>query len=478
LLREFKFNLLIILVVDFENVDHDARSIQQPVEVSEDNTAASAVEENDFSVHPRFESPLRIRHHVKSAVDYIFKPSGEDKSNENLVLEESREHDSKESSDAAEVNNAVQTVNLTPSTEPVEEHLSRVHVPLSEPVKDPSENPEHLILTGGSSKDETKEVSQEDFSLGISPSEDVKEIAVAKEAIMVDEMLMTAEDNSTRSIIGDYIRTEEAPNSLVNFEPTLSLSKVSEIIYSTDDRSLQVEDLSVTKSDENLTYDIDVAPLEDVDEVVEVEQTTIVTEMSLSSMEEVSHEDSTVDTETKEKVAEISPQKTAEEIYITEEKENAHEILAANVQDIKRALDLNSTTDTLTGDEVHNEETPISPSKSSFSESLFEMKRHVPTTFNQIFKSEKTPSTFETENQSTQIIGIAMKSGSMSTIGVDKVISADESVMADAKDLNTTEAVGVNEIVKVISNLHEVPIVEQVVNENPGNLLISERVFN
>jgi hypothetical protein len=67
------------------------RRVSQPNEVSKDNAVSSVDEEVDSFVYPRFESPLRIRRHVKSAVDYIFNPSGKDKNNDNIVIDGSRE---------------------------------------------------------------------------------------------------------------------------------------------------------------------------------------------------------------------------------------------------------------------------------------------------------------------------------------------------------------------------------------------------
>jgi hypothetical protein len=151
LLREFKFNLLIILVADFENVDHDTRSIPQPVEVSEDNTAVSSVEENNYSVHPRFESPLRIRHHVKSAVDYIFKPSGKDKNNDNIIVDGSREA----------INNEVKLslqVDESLLTEPVKENATETELSHLEIVEKLDESLEQNLVTVENSEDETKQL--------------------------------------------------------------------------------------------------------------------------------------------------------------------------------------------------------------------------------------------------------------------------------------------------------------------------------
>jgi hypothetical protein len=59
----------------------------KPLPISKDSTLDAEVV--DTSVHPRFESPLRIRHRVKSAVDYIFKPSDKDKKSGDVILQES-----------------------------------------------------------------------------------------------------------------------------------------------------------------------------------------------------------------------------------------------------------------------------------------------------------------------------------------------------------------------------------------------------
>jgi hypothetical protein len=273
--------------VDGENVDPpsiESWNISIPVADSDDNANVSVVEENGPSTQPKFESPLRIRHHVKSAVEHFFKPTDKVKIADNLVEDESSESMSKKTENAVEEYDAAHStdgaslqVDEFLLTKSVEEHETEIELTPSEAVEELEKYADQPILAAVNLASESKEASQQvdtqdahvnEITDGIAPLVTAEETVVDPESLadsIKDISPVIDVDSSIKLSPSEENQAEDVPISP-------SQSSVSESLFGIKRRiSLTINQLFKSDRSNNSASLESEAPNESID-VINVAQ--------------------------------------------------------------------------------------------------------------------------------------------------------------------------------------------------------------